>query len=105
MWSSSTSQKERERRASTKQKEAVAQLEGYLDRHKSLMDYPSVQSCWISLASAAIESTNMRLACRRLKQGGMIWSEPGVEAMLALRIAFDNPGTWKRLWPHIEAAA
>ena len=94
--------KERERRTGTKQKEAIAQLHGYLDRHKTLMDYPRYKAAGYPLASAAIESTNKRLAGRRLKQGGMIWSEPGVEAMLASRVAFYNPGTWTRLWPHLK---
>lgn len=97
--------KERERRTSTKQREAIASLEGYLDRHKSLMDYPRYKAAGFPLASAAIESTNKRLVGRRFKQGGMIWSEPGVEAMLASRVAFYNPGAWQRLWPHLRAAA
>jgi hypothetical protein len=38
-----------------------------------------------------VESTNKRLVGRRCKQGGMIWSEVGLEAMVALRVAFYNP--------------
>lgn len=35
------------------------------------------------------------------------WScmgEPGLEAMVAMRVAFYNPGAWKSLWPPSAAA-
>lgn len=66
----------------------------------SMMDYPRYRDAGYPSASAAIESANKRLVGRRCKQGGMIWSEPGVEAMVALRVAFYNQDTWHRLWPH-----
>ena len=56
-------------------------------------------------ASAAIESANKRLVGRRCKQGGLIWNEPGLEAMVALRVAFYNRDTWRRLWPHSAPSA
>lgn len=82
------------------QMEAIDALSGYLQRHKDLMDYPSYIAAGYPIASAAIESTNKRLVGRRCKQGGMIWSEAGIEAMIDLRVAFYNPGAWERLWPH-----
>jgi len=94
---------ERERRRG-KPRAAVDELRGYLDRHKHLMDYPRYQAAGYPLASAAVESANKRLVGRRCKQGGMIWSEPGLEAMVAMRIAFMNPGAWRSLWPHAEAS-
>ena len=33
----------------------------------------------------------------------MIWSEVGLEAMVALRVAFYDPGAWRALWPHTLA--
>ena len=95
---------ERERRRG-KPRAAVDDLMGYLDRHKQLMDYPRYQAAGYPLASAAVESANKRLVGRRCKQGGMIWSEPGLEAMVALRVAFYNPDTWSRLWPHTAPSA
>jgi hypothetical protein len=68
-----------------------------------MMDYPAHHAAGYPLASAGIESTNKRLVGRRCKQGGMIWSEVGLEAMVALRVAFYNPGAWQALWPHTPA--
>jgi hypothetical protein len=97
--------KEREQRTVESQREAIDSLHGYLDRHQQLMDYPRYRKAGYPIASAAVESANKRLVGRRFKQGGMIWSEPGIEAMVALRLAFYNPGAWHRLWPHADHAA
>ena len=83
----------------------VQKLTGYLSRHKHMMDYPAYHAAGYPLASAAIESTNKSLVGRRCKQGGMIWSEVGLEAMVALRVAFYNPGGWQALWPLSQAQA
>ena len=91
---------ERKHRKGAEQRKAIDSLVGYLDRHRDLMDYPRYRAAGYPIASAAVESTNKRLVGRRCKQGGMIWSEAGLEAMVALRLAFYNPGTWQRLWPH-----
>jgi hypothetical protein len=91
---------ERKRRRGSAQREAIDSLHGYLDRNKRMMDYPTYRDAGYPIASAAIESANKRLVGRRCKQGGMIWSERGVESMTAIRVAFYNPDTWSRLWPH-----
>jgi hypothetical protein len=91
---------ERKRRKGKAQREAIDKLHGYLTRNKNTMDYPSYRAAGYPIASAAIESANKRLVGRRCKQGGMIWSEPGLESIVSIRIAFYNPGTWARLWPH-----
>lgn len=93
---------ERERRRG-KPRQAVEELRGYLHRHKHLMDYPRYEAAGYPVASAAVESANKRLVARRCKQGGMIWSEPGLEAIVAVRVAFMNPGAWRSLWPHVKA--
>jgi hypothetical protein len=59
-----------------------------------MMDYPRYRQAGYPIASAAIESTNKRLVSRRCKQGGMLWGETGLEAILALRAAMFNPGAW-----------
>lgn len=94
---------ERKRRKGSRPRTAIDKLEGYLSRHRDLMDYPRYKQAGYPIASAAIESTNKRLVGRRCKQGGMLWSEPGLESMVALRVAFYNPGAWHNLWPHATA--
>jgi len=96
---------ERKRRRSSAQREAIDDLSGYLQRNQHLMDYPRYRDAGYPIASAAIESANKRLVSRRCKQGGMIWSEPGLEAIVALRVAFYNHDTWQRLWPDLPQAA
>jgi len=96
---------ERERRRGSAQREAIDDLSGYLESNKHMMDYPSYRDAGYPIASAAIESANKRMVGRRCKQGGMIWSEVGLEAIVALRVAFYNPGTWHRLWPHTAPRA
>ncbi len=96
---------ERQLRTGSQAVKALDELAGYLSRHKHMMDYPEYHAAGYPLASAAIESTNKRLVGRRCKQGGMIWSEVGLEAMVAIRVAFYNPGAWHTLWPHTQAQA
>jgi hypothetical protein len=96
---------ERVRRRSSAQREAIDDLSGYLQRNKHMMDYPRYRDAGYPIASAAIESANKRVVARRCKQGGMIWSEPGLEAIVALRVAFYNHDTWLRLWPDLARAA
>jgi hypothetical protein len=96
---------ERKRRRGSAQRDAIDGLHGYLERHKHMMDYPRYREAGYPIASAAIESANKRLVGRRCKQGGMIWSEPGLEAIVALRVAFYNRDTWRRLWPHAALPA
>lgn len=95
---------ERERRRGGA-REAIDELSHYLDSNKLMMDYPRYRAAGYPIASAAIESANKRLVGRRCKQGGMIWSETGIEAMVAVRIAFYNEGTWPHLWPHLALKA
>jgi hypothetical protein len=96
---------ERNRRRSSAQREAIDDLSGYLQRNQHFMDYPRYRDAGYPIASAAIESANKRLVSRRCKQGGMIWSEPGLEAIVALRVAFYNHDTWQCLWPDLAQAA
>jgi hypothetical protein len=92
--------KELLRYTGAEQRKSLEGLIGYLSRHRHLMNYPEYRKAGYPIASAAIESTNKRLVSRRCKQGGMIWGERGLEAMVAIRVAFYNPGAWERLWPH-----
>lgn len=95
---------ERDRCTGSAQRKAIDELRGYIQRNKRMMDYPRYRDAGYPIASAAVESANKRLVGRRCKQGGMIWSEPGVEAMISLRVALHNPHTWHQLWPHAAPA-
>jgi hypothetical protein len=95
---------QRQRRRGRKCRAAIDKLDGYLSRHKHLMGYPRYKAAGYPIASAAIESTNKRLVGHRCKQGG-IWSESGLESVVALRVAFYNPGAWHDLWPHVAPPA
>lgn len=92
---------ERERCDGDARRKAIADLTTYIRRNKRMMDYPRYRNAGYPIASAAIESANKRLIGRRCKQGGMIWSERGVEAMISLRVALHNPNTWNQLWPDL----
>jgi hypothetical protein len=96
---------ERARRRGSARREALKDLSGYLENNKHMMDYPTYRAAGYPIASAAIESANKRMVGRRCKQGGMIWSESGLEAMVALRVAFYNQDTWHQLWPHAATQA
>jgi hypothetical protein len=93
---------ERSRQTTVPKIKAIDSLSGYLDRHKHMMDYPAYKAAGYPIATGAVESANGRLV-GRCKQGGMIWSEPGLEAMVAMRVALMNPGAWQALWPHASA--
>lgn len=92
-------EKEKDGKRGQKRK-ALEALVGYLAWHKYMMQYSEYREKGYPIASASIESANKRLVSRRCKQGGMIWSETGLSAILALRVAFYNPGEWQTLWPH-----
>jgi hypothetical protein len=49
------------------------------------MDYPSLRLDGLPIGSGAIESAANHVVQRRMKRAGMRWSEPGGDAMLALR--------------------
>jgi hypothetical protein len=94
---------ERKRRRGSAQRKAIDDLSRYVTRNRQSMDYPRFRNAGYPIASAAIESANKRLVGRRCKQGGMLWSESGLEAMISLRVAFFNKDTWSQLWLHSTA--
>lgn len=49
------------------------------------MDYPSLRLDGLPIGSGAIESAADHVVQRRMKRAGMRWSEPGGDAILALR--------------------
>ncbi|NUN13721.1 MAG: hypothetical protein HUU55_08795 [Myxococcales bacterium] len=85
-------------------RKAMQGLYTYLESHKTMMEYPRYRQEGYPVASSAIESANKRIVSRRCKQGGMIWTESGLTAMLALRVAFYNRCDWQRHWKHLDAS-
>ena len=49
------------------------------------MDYPSLRLDGLPIGSGAIESAADHVVQRRMKRAGMRWSDPGGDAILALR--------------------
>jgi hypothetical protein len=58
---------------------------GYFTNNAERMAYPLFRLDGLPIGSGAIESAADHLVQRRLKRAGMRWSEPGADAILALR--------------------
>jgi hypothetical protein len=58
------------------------------------MDYPSYRARGMQIGSGTIESTCKHLVSARLKQAGMIWSEAGANALVAVR-GWLKSGRWR----------
>src|SRR5215212_9765717 len=68
--------------------EAAEQLRlerGYFAKNAERMSYPELLLDGLPIGSGPVESTADHLVQRRMKRAGMRWSEPGGDAMLALR--------------------
>lgn len=57
----------------------------YFRTHVERMTYPEFRLDGLPIGSGAIESAADHLLQRRMKRAGMRWSEPGADALLALR--------------------
>ena len=58
---------------------------GYFRNNAERMTYPEFRLEGLPIGSGAIESAADHLVQRRMKRAGMRWSEPGADAILALR--------------------
>jgi hypothetical protein len=65
--------------------EALRAERGYFERNAERLAYPTLRLDGLPLGSGAIESAADHLVQRRMKRAGMRWSEPGGDALLALR--------------------
>jgi hypothetical protein len=68
---------------------------GYFRTNAERMAYPELRLDGLPIGSGAIESAAEHLVQRRMKRAGMRWSEPGADAILALRarLRSDRPLT------------
>lgn len=64
---------------------AVDAAISYYRTHRARLDYPSYRARGLQIGSGTIESSCKQLVSARLKQAGMIWSEAGAEAVVAVR--------------------
>jgi hypothetical protein len=86
-------------RAPTK-REALHELETYLENNQERMDYPRYRTLGLPVGSGQVEAQCKTLVGARCKQAGMRnWTYAGAEAVLRLRAARQD-GTFDALWEH-----
>jgi hypothetical protein len=79
-------------------------LLGYLRNNLHRMDYPTYAARGWQIGSGMIESACKTVVCRRLKEGGMRWREPGTTALCQLRALHrSEPAAWTNYWARSAA--
>jgi hypothetical protein len=69
---------------------AIDELLGYLDRHRSRMNYRQYREQGLMIGSGPIEGDCKNLIHARMKRGSPRWSDKGCQCMLSLRCAYAN---------------
>lgn len=91
--------------ASAAIRQAHQSLLGYLRNNLHRMDYPKYVARGWQIGSGMIESACKTVVCRRLKEGGMRWREPGTTALCQLRALYrSEPAVWTAYWSRAPAA-
>lgn len=76
----------------------LAQNAGYFRRHAGHMNYPAYRARGWPIGSGVAEA-GVKQFNKRVKGTEQFWSEPGVEAILALRALWlSDDGRWDRYW-------
>lgn len=73
----------------------------YLEKRRSMIDYPHFRKIGIPIGSGMVESGHKVVMQRRMKQAGMRWAEVNLNPMLALRMALCN-NIWDENWRTIR---
>lgn len=89
--------RERSRLRSKAGRTAIDELMGYLERHKSRIDYKKYREQGLLIGSGPIEGDCKNLIHARMKRGSPRWSEEGCQSMLSLRCCYAN-GEQQLLW-------
>ncbi len=89
--------------ASAEVREALVKEIRYFTKRKHLMHYPELRAAGYHIGSGSVESACKRLIGARLKQGGMIWSREGAQAMAHVRTKVLS-GHWDRFWMGYDRA-
>lgn len=89
----------RKRRRSWKQAigDALAQLIGDVERHRTRLRDQEPWHTGLAVGSGAVEGACTHVMQRRVKRAGMRWKPPGFLHVLAWRIAQLN-GTFQAFW-------
>lgn len=83
---------------------AIEQAIRYLEKRKTMIDYPHFRQEGIPIGSGIVESGHKVVMQRRMKQAGMRWAENSLNPMLALRMAICNQ-TWPAQWQAVRTSA
>jgi hypothetical protein len=79
--------------------EAVAEVEGYLERNAHRMEYPEYLARGWRIGSGAVESACKTVVGQRLKLAGTRWGEDGADALCHLRALYrGEKGQWEAFW-------
>ena len=84
-------------------KQALVKEIGYFNKHQQRMRYPELREAGYHIGSGSVESACKRIVATRLKQGGMIWSRAGAEAMAHVRAAVLGD-RWDAFWDSYDRA-
>jgi len=72
---------------------------GYFENHAHRMDYPTYVANGWQIGSGPVEAACKQVVSRRLKSGGMRWSEPGSAALCHLRALYlSDRACWNSHW-------
>lgn len=87
-----------------KAREAIGQLEHYLQENRGRIDYPRYRRMRLPIATGEVEAACKNVVGRRMKQSGMQWRAPTAEPLLYLRAEFES-GRWDQRWQQFRRAA
>lgn len=79
-------------------------LTNYVQNNLHRMDYPTYLANGWQIGSGVVESACKTVVCRRLKQSGMRWREPGTDSLCHLRALYlSSDRRWERYWSRAAA--
>ncbi len=78
-------------------RDALAQLIGYVEHHRTRIRYQGPWHSGLAVGSGAVEGACKHVLQSRFKRAGMRWKLPGFLNVLALRIASLN-GMFEAFW-------
>jgi hypothetical protein len=87
-------------------KEAITDLERYLNNNKTRIDYQKYLKEGLMIGSGVVESSNRRIVTQRLKQAGMHWSKSGAEGVMAMRAVYlSSSNRWSNFWLSTQSSS
>jgi hypothetical protein len=84
--------------------EGYRKLKNYIGSNLHRMDYPTYLANGWQIGSGIVESACKTVVCRRMKQSGMRWREPGTDSLCHLRALYlSSDSRWERYWSRATA--